>query len=229
MTDLASLGRKIRPDHTAVLVIDMQNDFCDRAGAFGRLNPGLDFEAIEAMIPRLRSFVSGARAVGIPIVFIRAVYNADDDRYLSESWLEQARRRRKGLYTTIPVCKEGQWGAEIISDLTPASNDVVIEKHRYSAFIRTSLADHLVARGISTVITTGVATGGCVAATAQDGFMLDFTMVVVEDCVADSLGREVHEFATRHLDLLYAEVRSARDIQSAWRAELGGSKSSSGQ
>src|SRR5579872_6601746 len=176
------LEQKVDPQHTAVLVIDMQNDFCSRDGAYAQSLPGLDLTPIDEMVPNLARFLDEARAHGVPVIYVTAIYNTDDNRYLSPVWLEHAERRRGGLYTTIPLCYEGSWGAEVIDEITPQPGDKIVQKHRYSAFIDTPLQQLLRNLGIKTILVTGVGTNGCVECTARDGFMLDFFTITVSDC-----------------------------------------------
>ncbi len=210
---------KIHPSHSAVLVVDMQHDFCSRRGAYDQANPGLDFSPIDEMVPRLAAFLHEARQLGVPVIYVQAIYNADDDRYLSPAWLEHARRRRHGMYTTIPVCKEGSWGAEIIPQLRPKDSEIVVRKHRYSAFIDTSLMAYLRNKGIRTLLVTGVGTNGCVESTARDAFMLDHFVVVVEDCVS-TYWREMHQSSLKNIDLLFGEVQRSTAVVEAWKRIL---------
>jgi ureidoacrylate peracid hydrolase len=206
---------KVDPRHTAVLVVDMQNDFCSPEGAYGKANPGLDFSPIDQMVPNLARFLDDARERDVDVIYVQAIYNAEDDRYMSPVWLEHAKRRRHGMYTDIPVCKEGEWGAEIIPDIAPKPGERVVVKHRYSAFIDTSLAAYLRNGEIQTVLVTGVGTNGCVESTARDAFMLDHYTVTVEDCVS-TYWRELHEAALKSLGLLFGEVRKSGEIVEAW-------------
>jgi ureidoacrylate peracid hydrolase len=206
---------KVDPRHTAVLVVDMQNDFCSRGGAYDLANEDLDFSLVDAMIPRLAKLLDEARSHGVTVIYIQAIYNADDDRYMSPAWLEHATRRRHGMYTTIPVCKEGDWGAEIISQIEPQPGEMVMTKHRYSAFIDTPLIAYLRNLEIKTVIVTGVGTNGCVESTARDAFMFDHYVVVPEDCAA-TYWKDLHEASLKGLGLLFGEVRPSQDIIDAW-------------
>ncbi len=207
--------QKVDPAHTAVIVVDMQHDFCSRGGAYDKANPGLDLSPIDEMVPHLQWFLDKSRAAGVPVIFVQAIYNAEDDRYLSSVWLEHARRRRHGMYTTIPVCKEGDWGAEIIPQLAPREGELVLTKHRYSAFIDTQLAAYLRNIGVTTALITGVGTNGCVESTARDTMMLDHYVVVVEDCVS-TYWRELHDAALKSLALLFGEVRLSTEIAATW-------------
>jgi ureidoacrylate peracid hydrolase len=214
-SELITFDEKVDPAHTAVLVVDMQHDFCSRGGAYDQANPGLDLSPIDEMVPHLERFLEQARSAQVPIIYVQAIYNAEDDRYLSPVWLEHAKRRRHGMYTTIPVCKEGEWGAEIITPLAPREGELVLTKHRYSAFIDTQLAAYLRNLGVTTVLVTGVGTNGCVESTARDAMMLDHYVVVVEDCVG-TYWRELHDAALKSLALLFGEVRTSSDIVATW-------------
>jgi ureidoacrylate peracid hydrolase len=213
------LEQKVDPKHTAVLVIDMQNDFCSREGAYVQSLPGLDLAPIDQMVPNLARFLDVARAHDVPVIYVTAIYNTDDNRYLSPVWLEHAERRRQGLYTTIPLCKEGSWGAQVIDELAPREGEMVVVKHRYSAFIDTNLQAYLRNRGIKTILVTGVGTNGCVESTARDGFMLDHYTVTVSDCCS-TYWREGHEAALRTLELLFGEVRESQDVIDAWNTAV---------
>lgn len=206
---------KVHPTHTAVLVVDMQNDFCSADGAYAKSIPGLDLSEIDEMVPRLSGLLDAARTQGVPVIYITAIYNTNDNRYLSPVWLEHAERRRQGLYTSIPLCEEGAWGAQVIPQLTPRPDEMVVVKHRYSAFIDTPLQSYLRNRGIQTVLITGVGTSGCVESTARDGFMLDHYTVTISDCVA-TYWHEDHVAALRKLELLFGEVRTSHEVMDGW-------------
>jgi ureidoacrylate peracid hydrolase len=210
-------GEKVDPRHTAVLVVDMQHDFCSLGGAYDKANPGINFSPIDEMVPRLERFLDDARRRNVQVIYVQAIYNADDDRYMSPVWLEHATRRRHGMYTDIPVCKEGEWGAEIIPQIAPKGGELVVVKHRYSAFIDTPLVAYLRNAGIRTLLVTGVGTNGCVEATARDAFMLDHYTVTVEDCVS-TYWKELHDASLKTLGLLFGEVRLSSDIVAAWDA-----------
>src|SRR5215218_2720365 len=99
---LGSVREKVQPPHTALLVIDMQNDFCADGGLVSK--DGRDVSVAQNMAKRLPAFIAAAREAGVMIVFIRSLYSTDRNVYLSDVWLEQAARKREGGYTRIPVC-----------------------------------------------------------------------------------------------------------------------------
>ena len=99
---LSTLEQKIGSAHAALLVIDMQNDFCAHGGIVSK--DGRDISEAQKMAKRLPTLIAGARAAGVRVVFVRGIYSTDKNFYLSDAWLEHAARKRAGGYTRIPVC-----------------------------------------------------------------------------------------------------------------------------
>ena len=202
-----SLEEKVDPASAAVLVVDMQNDFCDAAGAVMQLG-GRDVGLIRDMIPRLGDFVGAARTAGVRVLFITGIY---DEVYISDvQWLLADARGS--------LCHEGTWGAEVVPELKPRVGEVVVRKHRYSGFVDTDLDLLLRSRGVRSLIMTGVATSVCVDTTARDGFMRDYHVVYVEDCMSnawptDDMHRATLDIARRFFGMV---VRST-EIMAIWR------------
>jgi ureidoacrylate peracid hydrolase len=93
------------------------------------------------------------------------------------------------------ACAEDSWGAEFHEGLKPLPRDMIVTKHRYSAFIGTDLDMLLRARGVKSLLVTGVGTGMCVFHTLSVGFMLDYYITLVEDCCATTYGPQAHKEA----------------------------------
>lgn len=201
---LVPLAEKVTPGNTALLIVDMQNDFCHPEGA-GAVNGG-NVSACVAMAPRLKEFIAAARSAGVQPIFIRAVHNKWTD---SPPRIDGHHGRRAG------VCREGTWGADWYG-VAPEDGDPVVTKHRYSAFINTDLDLILRAQRIKNIILTGVATNGCVESTARDGFMMDYFMVYVDDCSATSAGPEAQAMTARNLGRSFGVSVNASDIMEIW-------------
>src|SRR6185503_2238559 len=107
---LRTLNDKVRPEHCAILLVDVQNDFAAEGGAMHL--EGRDVSMAQAMVPRLERFVDAARAAGVKCIWIRNVYNTGPNWYLSEVWLEQCKRVRNGAYIDYPVCEAGEWNGD---------------------------------------------------------------------------------------------------------------------
>ncbi|MDG6929435.1 MAG: cysteine hydrolase [Nitrososphaerota archaeon] len=199
---------KVAPDSTALLVIDVQNDFCAKGGAVDRA--GGDVSPMQAVMPAMKHLISKARESGVALVFVKAIY---DDRFLSEAMRE--RRAEKGPVRQ-PTCLSGTWGADFYQ-IGPEDGEVVVEKHRYSAFIRTGLDEMLKSRRIKTLVVMGVTTHVCVESTVRDAFMLDYHVVVAEDCVASQTTR-TQKNSLELMRKYFADVVPSLDIVEAWAA-----------
>ena len=211
---LSSLDEKVAPEHAALIVVDVQNDFCAPGGMMD--NEGLDLDAVQAMAARLPSLIDAARAAGALVVFIRNVYSTEGNLYLSDSWLEQASRRRAGSYTQRDICADGSWEGDFYGDVRPRPGDPVVTKHRFSAFHNTDLETILRSHAIRTVVMTGVASNVCVETTARDAFVRDYYVVFLRDGTA-TYAKEEHQAALRVIDRYFGEVSSADDVEELWR------------
>ena len=209
---LTTLADKVDPQHAALLVVDVQNDFCAEGGAMHR--EGRDLSLVQQMVPRLERLVEATRAAQVPLVWIRNVYTTAPNHYLSETWLEQARRRRKGAYVSIPVCEAGQWNGDFYQ-VRPRPDEVIVTKHRYGAFESTDLDLVLRSRGIRTVIMTGVATNVCVETTARQAFLRDYYVVFLSDCTA-TYSQAQHDATLFNIDQFFGEVAASEDVMACW-------------
>jgi len=211
---LGTLEEKVAPAHAALVVIDMQNDFCAAGGLVSR--DGRDLSATQAMAKRLPALIEAARNAGTLVVFVRCVYTSDGNKYLSDVWLEQAARERKGGFTSIPVCREGSWEGDWYGDVRPGAGDIVVAKHRYDAFQGTDLDLVLRARGIRTLILTGVVTNVCVETTARSAFVRDYYVVVAEDGCAAYLQQD-HEQTLFNIRRFFGVTPSIGELCGIWK------------
>lgn len=173
---LTTLEQQVAPAHTALLVVDMQNDFCAEGGYLHR-KYGIDPQESARLARNIMALAEVARETGALVVWIAAIYDA---QYLSESHRARTLVRSGGE----TLCATGSWGAEFYPGVSPRDDELVIEKHRYSAFHGTDLQQQLATRGIKTLIITGVATHVCVDSTLRDGFFEGYHVVIAEDCVS---------------------------------------------
>ncbi len=215
---LGSLAQKVRPAHTALLVVDMQNDFCASGGLIAK--DGRDVTPAQALAERLPAFIAAARAAGVMVVFIRCVYTTERNFYLSDVWLEQAARKREGGYTRIPVCRDGAWEGDFYGDVRPAPGDVVVTKHRYDAFHNTDLDTILHSNGIRTVLMTGVVSNVCVETTARAAFVRDYYVVAVDDGCAAYVAAD-HAASMSNIDRFFGEVSTIKQISALWAGDVG--------
>ena len=198
----------ISPGHTAVLVVDMQHDFCDQHGV-SALN-GFDVRIVRAMIPAFSDFITHARHQGVTVVFLRMVQG---EAYTSAPLEELKARHGSRPYP----CAGGSPGTDFVPELQPEAGELVVTKHRYSAFIGTDLEIELRRRGVETIIVCGVSTNLCVESTCRDGFMRDFYVVVPEDLTACG-SEERQRSSIYNLEHYFAIVASSRAIIENWES-----------
>jgi nicotinamidase-related amidase len=193
-----SLEEIVDPAHTALLVIDVQNDFL--------------IPEYEPMIDRLERLLAAARAAGVLVVYVQNTVLPDG---ASHSPSEYARRRRLGMPMDVTV--EGTPGQQFVPRIAPRPGELVVRKHRLNSFVGTSLDMHLRARGVETIVCTGVATHGCVLSTAYGGNSLNYYVVVAEDCVG-AWEQDVHAAALLALRSTMNFVVESSALASAWPA-----------
>ena len=214
-----TLDELIEPAHTALVVVDMQRDFCLPGGAFDQ--QGMDISMYPDMIPRLARLLRAAREVGTTVIFIQMTVLAGrrsespaQIRFNMRMHL-QDRGPLKPLWYTI----DGSQGQEIIPELAPAEGDLAVRKYRSSAFWGTNLDMLLRSNGLKTLVMTGCTTEGCVESTARDALFNDYYVVMAEDCVASD-DREQHE-ASLLLMRHRFDVVASGDVISTWRSRTG--------
>jgi len=210
------IREKVDPRHTALVVIDMQNDFIADEGVIAR--EGRDVSEAKEMAERLPELIKTARAAGVFVIFVRNVYTSERNFYLSDVWLERAARKRAGGYTRIPVCAAGSWGGNFYGEVRPEPHDPIVTKHRYSAFYNTDLDTILRANAIRTVVLTGVVTNVCVETSAREAFVRDYYVVVVSDGTAAYVPAD-HEMTLKNIDRFFGETKSIAELSSVWPAQ----------
>jgi len=178
----------VDPRHTALVVIDVQNDFCAEGGLMHEM--GKDLSMMKPALGNLRRVLEGARAAKVLPIFIQNSW-LPQHGVASGPWL-RFMVFRYGMDPNRGCTVEGTWGAEILSEVAPAKTEIVVKKWRSNSFIGTNLDLVLRAHEIKTVVITGVVTQGCVESTAREASFRDYYVVVLEDSVA-TYDRELHE------------------------------------
>jgi nicotinamidase-related amidase len=159
-------------ERPAVLVIDMQHDFCDPEA------PTTLWPSIGQIYDPIKRLCTAAREHEVPVIYTKGLVAADG----SSAGLWRFKQR---FHAENRVQIEGSRGAEIIGELAPQAGDRIIRKWRPSAFFRTDLEVFLGVHRIDTLLICGTSMSGCVRATATDGFMRDIRCMIVRECVAD--------------------------------------------
>ena len=196
----------VHPDHTALIVIDVQNDFAHQDGVVARVLGG-DLDYVHAVLPQINNAIGAARQHGVPVIYVQEV--------ISETTVLPNFVALFGSWDDCAV-RAGTWGAEFLDGLVPPTHsDIVIQKPCYDAFQDTSLDVHLRSMGVRTCVYCGVATNVCVEATARHGFVAGYYTVLLDDaCGAGSA--EDHEATMRTFRRRYGPVLTVAEIAEAW-------------
>lgn len=203
---MISFEKLAHPEHSAILVIDVQNDFCHPEG--GQAKQGLDVSAMNAVVPNIIKLIEEGRRAGVSVIFIR---NGHSKWTRSEAWYNKKEEANLAF-----LCEEGSWGADFYK-VKPLPGERIIVKNRYDAFIGTNLGIILSNSGIKTLIMSGVATNICVESTARHGFMLDYNIVFLEDCTATNHIEE-HKATLYNIEHNFGFVRPSAEVFRIWPA-----------
>ena len=199
---------KLDPQATALLVIDMQQDFLSNDGYFAR--KGYDPAPLRAILPAVNDVIAAARGSGCTIIHTRQGYRADlADMTEYERW----KRRRSGLDGTN-VLVRGSPGFEIVPEIAVAPSDIIIDKTANGAFTHTDLDTVLRARGITHLLFTGCTTDVCVHTTLREANDRNYQCCLIEDACAsgDSYAHEAAVHMTTVEDGVFGVVAKAADV-----------------
>jgi ureidoacrylate peracid hydrolase len=171
----------IDPSKTAVIVVDMQNDFGSKGGMFDRA--GIDISGIHKAVAPTARVLAFVRHAGIKIVYLKMGYRPD----LSDLGAPDAPNRVRhlemlgvGQSVKTPDGRDGRvlirdtWGTDIVEELKPQSADVVMYKNRFSGFYQTDLDAVLKQSSIKHLVVTGCTTSVCVESTIRDASFRDY-------------------------------------------------------
>jgi ureidoacrylate peracid hydrolase len=190
----------------ALVVVDMQNDYCHEDGALARL--GADVGPARATAESIRRLAAAAATAGVPRLYLKTEHSHWFD---TDAWLSRGRGSGGDRLdpTRVPVCAAGSWGSELF-ELEPDPDALVLPKYRYSGFAYTPLELALRAKHRDTVVLCGTATEVCVEATASDAIFRGFYPVVVQEGVFS--GDAAGEADGRHLRKLAALIAAVVGI-----------------
>ena len=205
----------VDPRHTALLLIDVQRDFCAADGMYGAM--GRDLSLIAPAVRNLGVALDAARRTGVLPIYVQNMW-LPKHKAVSGAWLRFMVVKRN-MDPARGCTVAGTPGAEILPEVAPRPDDIVVQKWRSSAFVGTNLDMVLRANDIKTVVCAGFVTEGCLESSARDAVFYDYYTVVLEDCIG-TFDRDLHEASLKVLRTRVDVVPSA-SVLDIWSAAAG--------
>jgi ureidoacrylate peracid hydrolase len=204
---------------TAVIVIDMQNDFGSKGGLFD--HAGIDISNLRRVIEPTTRVLSAARSAGIKIVYLKMGFRPDLSDLGAPDSPNRVRHLQFGVGSAViaPDGRESRflirdtWNTDIVGELAPEPDDLVLYKNRFSGFYQTELDANLKRLGVKFLVFTGCTTSVCVESTVRDAMFRDYSPIILEDCVAEQLGsalpRSNHQASLLTMEALFGWVANS--------------------
>jgi len=214
---------RIDTARTAIVVVDMQNDFGSEGGSFHRA--GIDVSMIRAAVAPTARALGVARASGIKAIYLKMAFRTDlsDAGALdSPNYVRHLQLLGLGKAVQAPNGKDSRilirdtWNTDIVTELAPNPEDLVLYKHRFSGFFETDLDAVLRRSRIKYLIVTGCTTSICVESTIRDAMFRDYSCVLLKDCTGEPIGhglpRSNHEASLLTIQTLFGWVSTSEEF-----------------
>jgi nicotinamidase-related amidase len=205
---------------TALLIVDMQNDFCTEGGWLH--SRGIDITPNRAPIAPLKALIDACRAEDVPVVWVN--WGVRKDLLNIAPSLRHAHNPR-GLETNLgqpvpgtrsEVIARGSWGAEVVDEINPGAADHQIIKHRFSAFWDCETDAVLRTLGVTTLLIGGVNMDQCVMTTLEDASFLGYDTILLENCTATTSPRFCVDAVLYNVKLLFGFVTNSGEVLDAF-------------
>jgi nicotinamidase-related amidase len=190
----------------ALLIVDMQNDFV-------RVGAPLEVPDARATLPSHARLIAAFRARRLPVVYTK--FLSTEEPSLLWTWSPQCAPPvclcRRGFRRTYADAEEALDCTDVVTEIYPAPEDLIIEKYGYGAFHGTSLSDRLRQKGVHSLVVTGTVTQICVEETAREAFHHGFRTTMVEDAVS-SFSPELHAAALKNFAMKFGWVETSTAV-----------------
>ena len=203
------------PQQSALIVVDMQNAYASLGGYLDLA--GFDVSATRPVIDNINTAVAAARAAGMLIIWFQ---NGWDDQYVEAGGINSPNFHKSNALKTMrkqpelqgKLLAKGGWDFELIDELQPLAQDIVIEKPRYSGFFNTALDSMLRSKGIRNLVFVGIATNVCVESTLRDGFFLEYFGVALGDACYQAGPAEAQQASLYNIKTFFGWVSDTQEF-----------------
>jgi nicotinamidase-related amidase len=208
------LSELVDPAHTALLIVDMQRDFCCPDGNLGR--NGVDLSMYPPVIERVGELIESARQSGVLPVFIQMTVlpGRISDSPAQIRFHLRLYDGHHGEAEPLPYVLDGSEGQQFVPGLEPLDGELVVKKYRSSSFWGTNLGLLLRSNGIKSVVVCGCTTEGCVESTARDAMFSDYYVVIATDAVGSD-DRDQHD-ASMYLMARRFDLATSDALRKIW-------------
>jgi len=184
---LNTMEELVDPQHSLLLVVDMQNAMISTEGICTRTDKSVDPDpdkhtvrtACGDQVKNIQKILKAARKAGLPVAYAKMIHQTKSGEILAAGSQRWWTRNMEWMHNI----QEGTWDAQVVDELAPQEGDIVIEKTRGNIFYNTDFDDLLKERGIKSIILTGTATCGCVMMSANGAVEHGYYAVYVKDCL----------------------------------------------
>jgi ureidoacrylate peracid hydrolase len=187
----------IDPERTALLVVDMQNDFGTKGGMFDRA--GIDLSQIQKAVAPTARVIAAARKAGMKVIYLKMGFRpdlSDAGPRDSPTWIKhqvmhfgKAVRAPDGTESRILI--RDTWNTDVVTELKLQPGDIAIWKNRFSGFYQTELDSVLKHLNAKYLVFTECTTSVCVESTIRDATFRDYSPVLLADCTAEPIGHDL--------------------------------------
>ena len=213
---------QLAPEQTALIVIDMQNAYTSKGGYLDLA--GFDVSKTKPVVENIKKAVDAAHASGIQVIYFK---NGWDDQYVEAGGVNSPNFHKSNALKTMrknpelqgKLLAKGGWDFELIDELKPLTQDIVIEKPRYSGFFNTALDSMLRSKGIRNLVFVGIATNVCVESTLRDGFFLEYFGVALDDACYQAGPIEAHEASLYNIKTFFGWVSDTQNFVETFQSK----------
>ncbi len=213
-----SLKEILRPQSSALIVIDMQNDFLDENGFFAQ-HVKTTIEQMRSIVPNIQGLIDAAHEAHVPVVFTKGY---EDVKFRKGPDIRRAVKWEERDGDGSVNSQSGTWGSELYTGIDPQEGDIVIEKHKWSAFDgkdkeQRSLKQILDQLGVRTLVVAGVVAETCVETSIRDAYDQDYFVVVAEHSVGSNDPKQLEARMEYWKAGFIGEVVDEEEIKRNWQ------------